>query len=154
MTKDTNDNMLANKRLSPGDILALDTGNGVRHVQITHLRAPYPDVLRAIEPINETADPEEIAQGKTAFTAMVELGRALSDDKVSTKVVGHATIPQECRPFPKFRLPIRNREGEIVYWWMWDGEGLSVAPEAGDTDLPIREILTIDNLRLRLSRLS
>ena len=139
-------------RLSPGDILAVETARGTRHVQITHLRAPYPDVLRAIEPTGADR-PEDIAKGKTAFIAMVELTRALRDESVRTTPVGHATIPQHDRAFPTFRLPIRNKAGEIVYWWTWDGEGLSVAPDAGDTDLPIREILPVDQLRKRLAAL-
>ena len=50
----------------PGDIIAVDTGTGTAYVQITHLRAPYPDVLRAINPVAGTG-PEEIAKGNTAF---------------------------------------------------------------------------------------
>jgi len=139
-------------QLSPGDILALETGRGIRHVQITHLRAPYPDVLRAIAPTGSDR-PEDIAKGKTAFIAMVELTCALRDQAVSTTIVGRGTIPQSDRAFPTFRLPIRNKAGEIVYWWTWDGEGLSVAPDAGETDLPIREILPVDQLRERLAKL-
>lgn len=135
----------------PGDIVEIETEAGVRHVQVTHLRAPYPDVLRAIAPNPAAANPVEIAKGKTAFTAMVELSRALRDDSVAMRVIGHATIPQEHRAFPTFRLPIRNRDGEIVYWWMWDGEGLTVAPEAAETDLPIREILPVAELKKRLA---
>lgn len=139
-------------KLAPGDIVAIDTDRGIRHAQITHLRAPYPDVLRAIEPTG-ASEPADIAKGKTAFIAMVELARALRDETVSTRVIGHATIPQADRAFPTFRLPIRNKAGEIVYWWAWDGEGLSVAPEAGVTDLPIREILPVARLRARLADL-
>ncbi len=139
-------------RLSPGDIVAIETENGTRHAQITHLRAPYPDVLRAIVPTGATA-PEDIARGPTAFVAMVELSRALRDETVRTALIGHATIPQEHRGFPTFRLPIRNKAGEIVYWWAWDGEGLSVAPDAGESDLPIREILPVAQLRARLAAL-
>lgn len=153
MTDQTLSTALDIQRLSPGDIVAIETPNGVRHVQVTHLRAPYPDVLRAIEPVPAAETPEQIAKGKTAFIAMVELASAFRDTTVSTRVVGHATIPQDCRAFPKFRLPIRNRVGEIVYWWTWDGEGLAVAPEAGETDLPIREILPFDLLRERLAAL-
>jgi hypothetical protein len=138
--------------LSPGAILALQTARGIRHVQITHLRAPYPDVLRAIAP-TESDRPEDIARGKTAFVAMVELARALRDGAATTTLIGHGPIPQADRPFPTFRLPIRNKAGEIVYWWTWDGEGLSVAPDAGETDLPIREILPVDQLRERLAQL-
>ncbi len=141
-------------RIAPGDIIAIETAAGTRHVQITHLRAPSPDVLRAIAPEAGAEGATAIAKGKTAFTAMVELARALRDEAAAVRVIGHATIPQESRAFPLFRLPIRNREGEIVYWWTWDGEGLAVSPDAGETDLPIREILPFDLLKERLSRLA
>ncbi len=137
----------------PGDIIEFATDAGPRHAQVTHLRAPYPDVFRAIAPNPAATTPAEIAKGKTAFTAMVELGSALRHDGAALRVIGHATIPQESRAFPTFRLPIRNRDGEIVYWWMWDGEGLSVAPEAEETDLPIREILPVVELKKRLADL-
>lgn len=138
--------------VSPGDILAVETESGTRHVQVTHIRAPYPDVLRAIEP-DGTDNPEAIAKGKTAFVAMVELARTIRDERLPTRVIGHATIPAGDRGFPTFRLPIRNKAGEIVYWWTWDGEGLTVSPEAGETDLPIREIMPVQELRKLLAAL-
>jgi|TARA_Y100000022_G_scaffold86847_1_gene74842 hypothetical protein len=136
----------------PGDIIAVDTGTGTAYVQITHLRAPYPDVLRAINPVAGTG-PEEIAKGNTAFVAMVELARALADPCIETRIIGHATIPPADRAFPLFRMPIRNKAGDVVYWWTWNGEALAVAPDAGETDLPIREILPLDDLRKRLTAL-
>jgi hypothetical protein len=139
-------------RLTPGDVVAMDTTAGTRHLQVTHLRAPYPDVVRAIRP-SPAATPEDIARGETAFTAMVELSRALRDDPTSTRLIGHATIPQSSRAFPRFRLPIRDRSGEVLYWWAWDGESLSVDAAAGDSNLPIREILPLDVLRDRLATL-
>lgn len=140
-------------RPTPGDIVEIDTEAGPRHVQITHLRAPYPDVVRAILPGPGAADPAAIAKWRTGFIAMVEFGRSFRDDGGSMRVIGHATIPREARRFPTFRLPIRNRDGDIVYWWMWDEEGLTVAPEAGDTDLPIREVLPVETLKKRLVEL-
>jgi hypothetical protein len=142
------------EKLAPGDIIAIETSAGRRHVQVTHIRAPYPDVVRAITPAANTSTPDEIAKGDTAFSAMVELGKALRDDAVKTTVIGRADVPAAARPFPLFRLPIRNRAGEIVYWWHWDGEGLTVAPDAGDSDLPIREVLPVAQLEARLSDLS
>jgi len=140
-------------RLAPGDIIAIDTAAGVRHVQVTHLRAPYPDVLRAIRPTSGAEAANEIAAGDTAFCGMVELARAFHDDGGAVRRRGHATIPEADRAFPLFRLPIRNRAGEIVYWWTWDGDSLSVAPEAAASDLPIREVLPLTALSDRLEAL-
>ena len=138
--------------ISPGDVLEVETESGIRHVQVTHVRAPYPDVLRAIGPA-DTDSAEAIAKGATAFVAMVELARALRDDRFPVRLIGHATIPAQDRAFPTFRLPIRNKAGEVVYWWTWDGEGLTVSPDAGETDLPIREIMPVQELRKRLAAL-
>jgi hypothetical protein len=139
-------------RLGPGDVLAIETPQGTRHVQITHIRAPYPDVLRAITP-NGATDASAVAKGSTAFVAMVELGRALADGAVGIQFIGHASLPAADRAFPTFRLPIRDKAGNIVYWWAWDGEGLTVSPEAANSSLPIREILPFDSLRQRLAGL-
>lgn len=146
---------LAFNRPAPGDIIAIDTGVGIAHVQITHMREPYPDVLRAIRPAPAAGNgPEEIAKGKTAFVAMVELANALTDPSIETRIIGHATIPQADRAFPLFRLPVRNKAGDVVYWWTWNGEALALAPDAGKIDLPIREVLPLNDLRKRLSKLT
>lgn len=139
--------------LTPGDVVAIDTGSGVRHVQITHSRAPYPDVVRALHPSPTAATPAEIAGGETAFVAMVELARNLGQEAMTTKVIGTSALPPSCRAFPTFRIPIRNASGDPVYWWTWDGESLALAPEAADMDLPLREVLPFETLRARLAAL-
>jgi len=141
-------------KLAPGDIVAIKTDAGMRHVQVTHARAPYPDVVRAILPDDSARSPAEIASGGTAFAAMVELARSLKEEPETTAVVGRAAVPDHLRAFPTFRVPIRDRSGAVVYWWTWDGEGLDVAPEAADTDMPLREILPIAVLRTRLAGLT
>ena len=142
--------------LAPGDILEIVTEAGPRHLQVTHIREPYPDVVRAIAPVSGARSAAEIARGDTAFTAMVELSRALSEDGAKARAIGHAPLPEGAHVFPLFRLPIRNRAGEIVYWWHWDGEGLTVAPEAeaSDSHLPIREVMPLSRLTARLAALA
>ena len=41
-------------------------------------------------------------------------------------------------------MPIRDKQGEIVYWWFWDGRGLSYDVELSEEQgsLPIREVMT------------
>lgn len=140
-------------RPAPGDVLAIETASGTRYAQVTHARSPYPDVIRAIRPNESAKSPEEIARGETAFVAMVELGRVFSEHSADITVIGHATVPSADRTFPVFRLPIRNKAGEVVYWWTWDGDGLNVAPEGMDSTMPIREILPSKALQSRLAAL-
>lgn len=139
--------------LSPGDVVAIETESGARHVQVTHARAPYPDVIRAIRPGRPVASAEAVAAGETAFAAMVELARSLRENPETTRRIGSAPIPASCQAFPTFRVPIRNRTGSVVYWWTWDGDGLAVAPEAAESDLPLREVTPFDALRARLAGL-
>ena len=153
MTDQTAENAQGVK-LAPGDIIAIETTSGIRHVQVTHARAPYPDVVRAIQPSGKASQPEDIAAGTTAFAAMVELSRSLAENPESTSIIGRGNIPEACRVYPTFRVPIRNRDGDIVYWWTWDGEGLTVAPPRANADMPLREIVPVETLRSRLAELS
>ena len=57
---------------------------------------------------------------------------------------GSAALPEDERKFPTFRMPIRDKQGEIVYWWFWDGQGLSYSVEldAIQDSLPLREVMS------------
>lgn len=140
-------------KLAPGEIVAIETQSGTRHVQVTHVRSPYPDVVRAICPNGNRRALEDIANGRTAFAAMVELSRSLEKNLNIMSVIGKASIPTACREYPTFRVPIRNKTGEIIYWWTWDGEGLAIAPPATNAAMPLREIIPIETLRARISDL-
>lgn len=146
-------NPAAATRLSPGDVVAIRTERGVRHVQVTHARAPHPDVIRAMRPATSGSELERIAAGRTAFVAMVELGRVLSASADACWRMGRAPVPAADQAFPTFRLAIRDRTGAIVYWWRWDGEGLAVDGDDPAPDLPIREVLAFDRLQMRLASL-
>ena len=69
--------------------------------------------------------------------------------------LGQAEIPEDHRVFPTFRMPIRDKQGNIVYWWFWDGRGLSYDTEldAATADLPMREVLTGQRLLALLAEL-
>jgi hypothetical protein len=63
---------------------------------------------------------------------------------VTYEVLGNHDVPAEHRDFPTFRMPIRDKQGEIVYWWFWDGRGLSYDVEltTAQEALPMREVMT------------
>jgi hypothetical protein len=124
-----------------------------RYLQITHDHPAYPTVLRAIDGAAEGADAEAIAARPTAFWAMVELGAALDHGTLEGRVIGQASIPADARRFPTFRLPVRNPAGVLLYWWLWDGQGLRLAGQDVDEELPLREIIDAATLKARLEAL-
>lgn len=137
----------------PGAVVVIDTAVGPRAVQVTHARSPYPEVVRALAPGPGTGDAAGWAARPTAFAVMAELSRAIARGDVAGRVIGHAPVPDGDRAFPTFHTPIRDRTGAVVYWWAWDGEGLSIASEAGEAARPLREITGAAELRDRLAAL-
>ena len=136
--------------IRPGDVIAIPTEAGRRYVQVTHRRAPYADVVRALDVAGEATSAEGAARGRTVFTAMAELGGAVGDEG-GARVLGPAPIPAADRDYPAFRVAIRNKAGEILYWWTWADGALSVAePEEGD-GMPVREVMSLDALAKRLA---
>lgn len=131
---------------SPGDLVEIATEKGLSYAQITHNHPSYPPVVRAIAGLHDTR-PEDLAaitRGETAFVAMIPLDGAMKQVGAVFEVVGHVDIPEEQRAFPTFRMPIRDKKGEIVYWWFWDGRGLSYDTEldAAQETLPLREVMS------------
>lgn len=127
--------------VQPGDLLQIDTESGPKLVQITHVTTPYPPVLRALK--------GDTAEADTAFIAMADLQ---ADDPRVTPLA-NAAIPPEARAFPTFRLAVRDRTGQPVYWWYWNGEGLRLAPDPADMSLPLRQITRFETLITALSRI-
>lgn len=139
-------------QIAPGDVIAVETEAGTRYVQVTHRRPPYATVVRAIDRTGESASTIDIAKGRTAFLAIVELDGVSKDSESRVRRLGHAPIPDAERDYPTFRLAIRDKTGAAVYWWAWDGEGLSVTPPENEKDLPVREVLSLQNLSVRLAK--
>lgn len=137
-------------QIATGDVIAVETGSGPRFVQVTHCRAPYGEVVRAIEADDGARTPGEIAGGRTLFVAIAELRGALQKDDGTVRVLGNAPVPSSAAQYPIFRVPIRNRAGQILYWWTWDGEALSVAQPDQGAHLPVREVLSAPNLAAKL----
>ena len=89
---------------------------------------------------------------RRAFHAITPLAAGISGGRLLGELVGRFAIPGPDREFPRFRTPIRDRAGEIVYWWLWDGETLSHV-DVGDvcaSALPVREVVGFDALLRRL----
>ncbi len=127
---------------SPGDIVEIETGAGLAYVQVTHDHPSYPPVVRAFAGQFDTrpVDPRALADGPVAFTALVQLDAVLARMEAPHEVIAHVPVTED---FPTFRMPIRDKAGEIVYWWYWDGRGLRHG--AADDDehelMPRREVM-------------
>lgn len=139
----------------PGDVIEIGVSGRMAHVQVTHLHPSYPSVVRAIEGLHDsgTSDAAAAAKGATKFVAMIPLQTALERVGAPYTNLGQAEIPEDHRDFPTFRMPIRDKEGNTVYWWFWDGRGLSYDTEldAAVANLPMREVLTGQRLIALLS---
>jgi hypothetical protein len=71
------------------------------------------------------------------------------------RVVAHVPVPPALADFPTFRTPIRDRDGNIVYWWFWDGRSLryDATLRPGEDTLPLREVMSADQFAKRLAAL-
>ncbi|SLN09698.1 hypothetical protein ROJ8625_00062 [Roseivivax jejudonensis] len=131
---------------TPGDIVEIETDSGKAYVQVTHNHSSYPPVVRALDGLHESRpdDLEGLATGATRFVGMIPLGSALQKLGRTCEVVAHVDVPEDQKPFPTFRMPIRDKKGEIVYWWFWDGRGLSYDVELTEEQkaLPLREVMS------------
>ena len=131
---------------SPGDLVEIVTDKGLAYAQITHNHSSYPPVVRAIAGLHDTRpdDVVAVAQGETAFVAMIPLDGAMKNVNATFEVVGNVDIPKDQCAFPTFRMPIRDKKGEIVYWWFWDGRSLSYDThlDAVQEKLPLREVMS------------
>lgn len=141
--------------LSPGDMVEIETGQGLAYVQVTHRHPSYPEVVRALagHRKQQPADLEQIASGATAFTALCPMTEILKRNVLNARHVGKARLPDDARDFPTFRTPIRNRNGEVVYWWFWDGQSLryDATPGPETFNFPLREVIGARELLQRLS---
>lgn len=134
----------------PGDIVEIATDKGLAYVQVTHRHASYPEVIRVLPSMHESRpkDISALAGSPALFSAMFPLSGAIAKGRISGEKVGTATIPVDDRPFPTFKMPIRDKQGNIAYWWFWDGEGLRYDTEPGsETDrYPMREVIGVEKL--------
>lgn len=132
----------------PGDIIEIRTDKGLAHVHLTHDHESYPPVIRLLEGLHQTrpADLERHAAENVRMTAMIPIETALARLGLGHEKAGHLELPQAERRFPTFRTPIRDKRGEVIYWWFWDGQGLSYATELDEEQktMPLRDVMSSD----------
>ncbi|MWD28708.1 hypothetical protein E0K89_014580 [Aquicoccus sp. SCR17] len=130
----------------PGDIIEITTDKGLAYVHLTHDHESYPPVIRLLKGLHaeRPADLARFASEAARTTAMIPIETALERLGLAHEKAGYLELPQMERSFPTFRMPVRDKQGEIVYWWFWDGQGLSYASELDETqkDLPLRDVMS------------
>ena len=130
----------------PGDIIEVRTDRGLVYVHMTHHHESYPPVIRLLAGLHKTR-PDDLAalvSGEVRLTAMIPLDTALARLGLSHEKGGQAELQPAEHRFPTFRMPIRDHQGQVVYWWFWDGQGLSHASELDEMQktLPLREVMS------------
>ncbi|AJE47678.1 hypothetical protein [Celeribacter indicus] len=139
---------------APGDIIEIQTEKGLAYVQLTHLHPSYPPVVKFLKGrYKDRPDNVLSLSGKGEETvAMVPLSGVLRKLNLPHAKVGEAEIPHGERKFPTFRTPIRDKQGQIIYWWFWDGRGLTYSSELDEVQesLPLREVMSSERFLERL----
>lgn len=135
-------------KLSPGDILEIESEIGLSYAQVTHEHTSYPEVVRVLAGTYQSrpTDLDDLARSETAFSAMIALGSAIEKVRISGSKLGTAALPDEISQFPIFRMPIRDKQGGIAYWWLWDGQGLRYETElsAEAEKYSMREVMSVE----------
>lgn len=134
----------------PGDIIEIRTDSGLGYVHLTHEHESYPPAVRILKGI-QAVRPADIASHVVRAprtVAMIPLEQALDRLGLPHQRVGTLSLLPAERAFPTFRTPIRDKEGKIVYWWFWDGHGLTYSVDLDDDqkDFPLREVISASKL--------
>ncbi|KFC70233.1 hypothetical protein FF80_01015 [Devosia sp. LC5] len=139
----------------PGDVVEIKTKTDLAYVQVTHRHASYPEVVRALPGLfqDRPDNLDDLAAQPSVFTAMIPLGGAIARGALAGEKVAQADIPARDQIFPTFRMAIRDKHGDIAYWWFWDGDGLRYDEHPGGEteDYPLREVLTVSAFLGRLA---
>lgn len=143
------------KEFDSGELVEISLDGGLAYVQVTHHHSSYPPVVRAIEGIQarRSADLAGVAAGVTKYIAVIPLQSELERLGCEYEGPGGIDIPPEHLEFPTFRTPIYDKQGEIIYWWFWNGLGLHYAVDLDQktSRLPAREVMTGKHFIERLS---
>lgn len=133
---------MSDAALVPGAVVEARTPQGLRYAQVTHRHPATGHVVRVIagDFQERPRDLAALARHPAERVALCPMEAAIEAGALA--VIGAAPIPANAQRFPVFRLPVRDRAGNPVYWWYWDGMGLSLAPPEGlDPDrLPLRQL--------------
>jgi len=128
----------------PGDVIECPRAGTFRYARVLHIHPTYRDVL-ALDPGRYAAP-----AGKDTLTfsriVMAPLSYHIRRDP-SLGRVRPDLRSQRAAPFPTFKFAVRDAAGAPIYWWLWDGDAIRIAPPEEDlAALPDRRLASLDDL--------
>ncbi|HOY60773.1 MAG TPA: hypothetical protein PK640_21840 [Verrucomicrobiota bacterium] len=135
-----------------GDIIEIETGQGLAYAQYTHRIPPYGALIRVFAGTHaRRPDVVELAKAPVVFSTFFPLNSALRQRVV--RVVGRTDVARTNQVSPVFRdgnpHPVTRKVEE---WWLWDGvrewKVGDLSPE--QRRLPILGVWDIDMLVARI----
>ncbi|HMU55304.1 MAG TPA: hypothetical protein PKA61_09870 [Nitrospira sp.] len=106
-----------------GDVVEIDTGQGLAYAHYSHQHPMYGALLRvfADRKAERPADLAAVVAGEPTFLTFFPLAAALKRQIVS--IAGNVPLSEQAKRFPTFRDGIADpRTGRVADWWLWDGE--------------------------------
>jgi hypothetical protein len=138
----------------PGDIVEMETPRGFAYAQVSHDHPSYPQVVRVFDRIFDRRidDTDALVRLPVQFLAMISLAAVLERKRCARRLVGNVPVSE---PFPVFRTPVRGKQGEIIYCWLWDGRSLSIEADVAGPhqNAPLREVMGVGDFWDRLAQL-
>ena len=134
--------------IAPGSIVEIELTSGFGYVEVCHLHDTYPEVLKVCT--KKFAEPVEIPQALVfdqicIFPLTMVIASGKLPGKIIYENVGNNSRFNKAPSFPLFKFAVRDKDGEELYWWLWDGENLELAGK--DTvlsDLPERRVMLLN----------
>src|SRR5687768_9030137 len=106
-----------------GDVIEIDTGQGLAYAHYSHQHPMYGGLLRVFSDLKKER-PSDLAAavaGEPTFLTFFPVKAAVSRGIVS--VAGHVPLSDLSKTFPIFRDGMANpRTGRVEQWWLWNGE--------------------------------
>ena len=125
-----------------GDIFEISLASGFGYAKVTHLHRTYLDVLMADPQIyaHRLHDP---SNAEFKDVVLYPLSQSIKGGNLNARKCISDPNASGAQPFPRFRFAVRDRRGEPIYWWIWNGDSIVPAdPDQDISDLPIRKILS------------
>jgi hypothetical protein len=111
------------KRVQIGDIIEIQTAEGLAYAQYTHQHPTHGGLIRVFDLLfqNRPSDFLAVANTPVRFSTFFPVAAAIRRGIFS--VVGHEKIAPDNQSFPVFRNGVADpKTKKVAAWWFWDGE--------------------------------